>query len=133
MAATTTGKYSGRHPAMTALIAAFSAVTSVLRPGSSPSVSSARKSAAASRSPTDWRVGAGWGSGGGRGPPDAGGVTRGTARGRPEKKRRPPRQGREGGKTPPRGAQNGGAPRARRGPPEPQRGLGGPLEARQYG
>ena len=33
-AAPTTGKYSGRHPAMTALIAAFSAVTARSRTGS---------------------------------------------------------------------------------------------------
>ena len=31
MAATTTGMYSGRHPAMTALMATFSAVTETAR------------------------------------------------------------------------------------------------------
>ena len=49
--ATTTGKYSGRHPAMAALIAAFSAVTATFRwamnatsrPGSSPAASSSAR------------------------------------------------------------------------------------------
>ncbi len=48
MAATTTGMYSGRHPAMTALMAIFSAVTATWRlvmkatwcRGSSPAASS---------------------------------------------------------------------------------------------
>ncbi len=50
--ATTVGKYSGRHPAMTALIAVFSAVTSTLRVGTSPSSRSGAKppSIAATRS-----------------------------------------------------------------------------------
>ena len=39
MVASTTGKYSGRHPAMTALMATFSTVTTLPRTGSVPSIS----------------------------------------------------------------------------------------------
>jgi len=38
-AATTTGMYSGRQPAITALVAALSAITIALRPGMAPSSS----------------------------------------------------------------------------------------------
>ena len=48
MAATTTGMYSGRQPAITALIAAFSALTTALRPLMAPSSSWPSSPAAAS-------------------------------------------------------------------------------------
>src|SRR5262249_31108951 len=48
MAATTRGKYSGRQPAMTALTAALSAVTTVLRLRVSPRSLAARQPAPAS-------------------------------------------------------------------------------------
>src|SRR5262249_50354923 len=41
-AATTTGAYAGRQPAMTALMARLSAVTTALRPWISPTISSPR-------------------------------------------------------------------------------------------
>ena len=51
-AATTTGKYSGRHPAITALMAAFSAVTVTLRVGTVPRTSSGSRPPAASMADT---------------------------------------------------------------------------------
>src|SRR5215470_17582707 len=44
-AATTTGAYAGRQPAMTALMARLSAVTTALRPWISPTISSPRSPA----------------------------------------------------------------------------------------
>src|SRR5262249_59822790 len=49
--------YSGRQPASTALIATFSATTTVLRPAISPSASSPRSAAPASISAMDFSVG----------------------------------------------------------------------------
>src|SRR5262245_56979014 len=54
--------YSGRQPARTALIATFSATTTVLRPAISPSVSSPRSAAPASISAMDFSVGGTTGS-----------------------------------------------------------------------
>src|SRR2546422_2569863 len=49
--------YSGRQPASTALMATFSATTTVFRPEISPRISSPRIPAPASISPTDFSVG----------------------------------------------------------------------------
>ena len=56
-AATTTGAYSGRQPAMTALIATLSAVTIVLRPAISPRISWPCRPAPASMAATVASVG----------------------------------------------------------------------------
>ena len=57
MAATTTGKYSGRQPAMTALMASFSALTTTPRSSTSPMISSPRSAAPASIAAMDCSVG----------------------------------------------------------------------------
>src|SRR6266849_2977955 len=54
--------YSGRQPASTALIATFSATTTVFRPAISPRTSSRRNPAPASISATDFAVGGTTGS-----------------------------------------------------------------------
>src|SRR6185503_20916226 len=54
--------YSGRQPASAALMATFSATTTVLRPGISPRISSRRSPAPASISATDFSVGGATGS-----------------------------------------------------------------------
>ena len=56
-AATTTGMYSRRQPAITALIAACSAVTTTSRVGTAPSTTSGSSSAAARKSATSSGVG----------------------------------------------------------------------------
>jgi hypothetical protein len=54
--------YSGRHPARTALIATFSATTTVFRPAISPRTASPRSAAPASISAMDFSVGGTTGS-----------------------------------------------------------------------
>jgi hypothetical protein len=61
-AAPTTGKYSGRQPAITALMAAFSAVTARSRTGSWSSTSSGSHEPAASMASTRSSVGGTTGS-----------------------------------------------------------------------